>query len=297
MITVDSLIMNVPSLGSYAGVLTELEEVLGNLNSTLVDVGAVIEQDTALAANLLRLGNSSFFGFANRVETVFETIGLIGVQQVRDLISASVVIRMFSGVPEDQVNMESFWRHSLACGVAGRVLAIARRLPKPDKFFTAGLLHDIGRLVLFSCEPVKTREIFAICNSRRMLLPEAERRVLNFDHADIGAALLGAWNHPLNLINAVRFHHTPMLAGAFQIDACVIHLADHLVNAMELGSAGERFIPRLDLNAWERLNLPVDSLETVVQSVDEQVQVVEQVFLGSTDPLPHNEPSAQLHLS
>ena len=179
--------------------------------------------------------------------------------------------------------MESFWRHSLACGVAARVLAIARRLPKPEKFFTAGLLHDIGRLVLFSCAAEKAREIFVTYTSRRMLLIEAERRSLGFDHADIGAALLAAWNHPPNLINAVRFHHGPMSAGAFQIDACVIHLSDHLVNAMQLGSAGERFIPELDSKAWERLNLPLDSLETVVDSVDEQVQVVEQVFLGSAD--------------
>ncbi len=279
MLTVDGLVQGIPKLASYAGVLHELDEVLNNVESTLTDVTIVIEKDPALTARLLKLGNSCFFEFSSRVETVFETLSLIGTQQVRDLIATSAVIKMFDGVSVSQVSMESFWKHSLSCGVAARILAIARRLPKPERYFTAGLLHDIGRLVLFSRLPDKAREIFRLYEGRRMLLTEAEKQVLGFDHTEIGAGLLQAWNYPANLISAVRYHHMAMAPNTFQIEACLIHVADHLINAMQLGGSGEHWVPPLDMRAWDRLSLATDLLESIVKSIDDQILAVEQVFL------------------
>jgi putative nucleotidyltransferase with HDIG domain len=270
----------IPKLASYAAVLQKLEALLSDMNATMVDIGAVIEKDPALAAKLLKLGNSSFFSFSRRVETVFETVSLIGIQQVHDLIGAAVVMRVFEGVSPELISMESFWRHSLACGVAARILATSRSLPNPDRHFTAGLLHDIGRLNLVSRFADVTRTIFDTRAKSKLLLRDAERCVLGFDHADIGAAMLESWHYPASLVQAVQFHHTPMSAGTFQMEASVIHVADHLVNAMKLGSSGERWIPPLDAKAWDRLNVPVASLESVLASIDQQTTVVEEVFLA-----------------
>lgn len=279
----DELIASMPKLASYAGVLHELDEVLNDMNSTLTEICEVIEKDPAMAAKLLKLGNTCFFGFSRRVETVFDTISLIGIQQVRDLIAASTVMRMFDGISSEHVNMESFWQHSLACGVAARILAIVGQLPKPEKHFTAGLLHDIGKLVLYARLPEQTSAVFQLCKGKKMLLREAEKAVLGYDHTEIGAALLQAWNYPFNLIHAVRFHHLALAAGAFQLDACVIHLADHLVCAMDLGRAGERFIPPLNMKVWERLGLATDCLQSVMDSIDEQYAAVEDVFLSKSE--------------
>src|SRR5688572_33116013 len=134
-LTIDHLIAGIPTLGSCADVLREIEEALDDPDNTLADVGMVIEKDPDLTARLLKLGNSSFFGFPSRMETVSETISLIGIQQVQDLISVSVVVEIFEGVSEDLVNMDSFWKHSMACGLAARQIALARRVPKPEKFF------------------------------------------------------------------------------------------------------------------------------------------------------------------
>jgi HD-like signal output (HDOD) protein len=179
--------------------------------------------------------------------------------------------------------MESFWKHSLACGIAARTLALARRVPKPEKFFVGGLLHDVGRLVLYSRAPVEAREVFRICqgSGTGLLLREAEAQALHFDHTEIGEALLRAWNYPANLTHAVRFHHHPISAGAFQLEASIIHVADALVNAMQLGSSGERRVPPVNLKAWERLALPLDALESTVEKVDAQIQEVEQAFLSA----------------
>lgn len=276
---IEYLISGIPTLGSCAGVLCEIESVLDDPESTLADVGCVIEKDPDLTARLLKLGNSSFFGFPSRMETVSETISLIGIQQVQDLISVSVVVEIFDGVSEELVNMGSFWKHSLACGLAARQLALARRVPKPEKFFVAGLLHDIGRLVLFSRAPQDAQQVFARYLSETVLLRDAEQKTLGFDHAEIGEALLKVWNYPVNLTSAVRFHHFPMSAGPYQLEASIVHVADHIVNAMQHGCSGERWIPPLQGKAWERLNLPVDILDSVVETMDSQLIEVERAFL------------------
>jgi len=277
--TIAKLIDGIPSLGSYSGVIAEIEMVLSCPTSNLADLGEVIEKDPDLTARLLKLGNSAFFGFPNRLETVSDAISLIGIQQAKDLILVSSVVEIFEGVSAELVSMESFWKHSLACGIGARCLAIARQMPKAEKFFVAGLLHDLGRLVLLSRAPEKTMEIFTRCQSRRMRLWEAETEILGFDHAQIGGELMCWWQYPPNLVHAVAYHHHPMSGGVYQLESSVVHVADYLVHAMEMGSSGERFVPPLNLKAWERLSLAPDLLASVIKSIDEQIEVVEETFL------------------
>jgi len=284
-----SLVAGIPSLGSYSAVLEELETVLNDPLSTLATMGETIEKDPDLTARLLKLGNSSFYGFSSRLETVTEAISLIGVQQVQDLILASNVVEIFEGVSPEQVSMESFWRHSLACGVAARLLAIERRALKPEKYFVAGLLHDVGRLVIYMRAPDAARRIFDLYGLKRMTLREAETNVLGFDHEQIAGALLRAWAYPPNLINAVGNHHHPMAVGVFQMEASLVHLADYIVHAMQIGSSGEKFVPALDMRVWKRLELSPDFLESLIGAVDEQLEAAESAFLKPIARAPENE--------
>jgi len=278
-VNLKQLTFAMPNLGSYSGVIAEVEAVVNDANSTLTSLGEVIEKDPGLASRLLRLGNSAFFGFANRLETVSEAISLIGIQQVLDLLTASNVIEAFEGISPEHVSMESFWKHSLACGVGARCLAIARQLPAAEKFFLAGLLHDLGRLVLLSRVPKKATEIFDLYQAKRMLLRDAERQVLGFDHAEIGEELLRSWHYPANLVHAVAYHHTPMAAGVFQLESSVVHVADYIVHAMQMGNSGERFVPPLSKPAWERVGLTTSVIESVMESIDDQIAAVQESFL------------------
>lgn len=157
-------------------------------------------------------------------------------------------------------------------------------MPAAEKFFVAGLLHDLGRLVLLSRAPRKASEVFTLYNGRRMLLRQAERETLGFDHAQIGEEMLRVWQFPLNLINAVAHHHQPLAAGIFQLESSIVHLADYLVHAMQMGNSGERFVPPLNLKAWDRIGLSVDVLDSVMRSVDEQIEAVHNIFLRKDEP-------------
>ena len=272
----------IPSLGSYTGVIAEIERIVRDPESSLADLGEIIEKDPDLAARLLKLGNSAFYGFAQRLETVSEAISLIGIRQVEDLLLASSVIEVFDGISAIHVNMESFWEHSLACGICARCIAIARQMPAVEKFFLAGLIHDLGRLVLLSQVPKKATEIFAVYEGRRILLRDAEYEILGFDHAQIGEELLRGWQYPPNLVQSVAYHHRPMLAGIFQLESSVVHVADYIVHVMQMGNSGERYVPPLNLRAWERVGLSPDLVESIMQSIDEQIEAVHESFLRSS---------------
>lgn len=282
---IDSLLSRIPrSLGSHAPVLAEIEAALADPETSLGAVAGAIEKDPDLTARLLRLGNSSYYGFPRRLSALAETIGLIGIHQVQDLILASSIVAAFSGLSPEYVNMESFWRHSLSCGIAARTLAMERRMPKADRYFVAGLLHDLGRLVLFSQAPQVAQAIFQLCQRERILMRDAEAKVLGYDHTQIGEALVQLWQYPPNLVAAVGHHHHPMSAEPYRLEAAVVHVADHLVNAMELGSSGEHHVPPLNAEAWNEMRLPTESLSSVEEALDNQLEAVEQAFLFQSSP-------------
>jgi putative nucleotidyltransferase with HDIG domain len=281
--SIKQMVQAVPrSLGSYGPVLEEIEQALESPQCNLSTIGDAIQKDPDLTARLLRLANSPFFGFANRLSTVAEAVSLLGIQQIQDMIMASSVLEQFKGVPDRFVNKDSFWRHSLAVGITARLLAMERRLPKPDKFFVAGLLHDVGRLVLLSQAAEWAQAVFELYQSERILLRDAEKKVLGYDHQQIAAELLQSWSYPPVLVQAVAFHHTPGQSAA-RMDAAVVHVADHLVNAMGTGSSGEQFVPPLDDKAWSTLGLGVETLAKIVETVDDQILAVEEAFLRKTD--------------
>jgi HD-like signal output (HDOD) protein len=281
--SIADLISNIPrGLGSYAPVMKEVEEALRSPQCSLYTLAQSIEKDPDLTARLLRLGNSLFYGFSSRLATVTEAISLIGIQQVQDLILASSIIERFNGVSHECVSMESFWRHSLACGIGARRIAIERRLPRTDKYFVAGLLHDVGRLVLLSQAPKYALEVFELYRSGRMLLREAEAKVLGYDHQQIAGLLLQHWKYPPHLVIAVSFHHQPTLTEMGRDEVSVVHISDYLVNAMQIGSSGERHVPPLDMKAWDGLRLPPDVLPRVMAAIDEQFDALHEVFLSGT---------------
>lgn len=280
-ISLEAFISDVPRLSSFAGVVGKLESVMRDSSSSLQEVAEMVGQDQSLTARLLRLANSSFYGFPNRLETIQEAVTLLGLQQIQDLVWASTVIRIFAGVPSEFVTMAEFWKHSIACGIASRTLALSLDVARPEKFFVCGLLHDIGRMVIYTKQLNKTREIFLLQKNERLLLRQAEEKTLGFDHAQIGESLLKQWNFPPNLVNAVRWHHHPMASDGFQLDASIVHVADYLMHAFGFGTSGERFIPPLDKRACERIDLSLQTLEQIMDEVRSQVYAVEKAFLHS----------------
>jgi putative nucleotidyltransferase with HDIG domain len=178
--------------------------------------------------------------------------------------------------------MRSFLKHSLACGILSRLLAAQRTMRQTEQMFTAGLLHDIGRLILFIYFPEEA--LGALRQARQMSdqLCRVEKMRLGCHHAQIGKYLLDRWRLPLIIENAVSFHHEPSDAPD-PVPAAIVHLADLMVNALGIGTSGERLVPPLDARAWDVLELSPSCFEVVIHQTINQLNTLE--FL-----LPENRP-------
>jgi len=249
-----------------------LEEAINNPKKSMSDIAKVIREDPGLTARLLRIVNSAFYNFPSKVETISQAVTIVGTQQLSALALATSVMHMFKGIQSTLVSMDSFWRHSIACGLAARVLATMRRDTNAERFFVAGMLHDIGRLILYTKLTDKSQAILENARQRPQLLYESEREALGFTHAVVGGLLLQNWKLPTSLEEIVMYHHNPTSATRFPVETAIVHLADIIVHSMRLGTSGESYIPPIDPTAWEKLNLHPSALTSVEEQVDRQYQ-------------------------
>ena len=121
--------------------------------ATVEQISSIIMQDAGLSARILRIVNSAYFGFPRKIDTVSRAVMIVGTQQVHDLTTATSVVKLFQRIPERFVSMGSFWKHTVACGLAARVIAGMKREPNVERFFVASILHDLGRLMNVRQDP------------------------------------------------------------------------------------------------------------------------------------------------
>ncbi len=255
-------------------VYQRLVEVISHPRSGAGDIAQVVSDDPGLTVRLLHLVNSAFYAFPRRIETVSQAVTVVGTAQIRDLALATSVMTMFTGIPEDLADMDSFWRHSLACGVGARALATLRRETNVERMFLAGLLHDLGRLILFMHEGGRCRGLLEEARSTGELLYVLEKKDFGFDHGQVGGALLEFWNLPPSLQEAVEYHHRPRQASRFPIEAAAVHVADITVNALQLGSSGERRVHPLAPEAWEATGLAPSVVPCLIDDLEDQLEAV-----------------------
>lgn len=274
---VDSLVESSVQLGSLPTIFYQINEAVEDPECSFSEIGAIISKDSALCARLLRIVNSSFFGFASKVETITHAVTIVGMVQLRDLALATAIVNNFDGLPKNAVNMKSFWRHSISVGLAGRVIGIYLKESNPERFYVLGLLHDLGRLLLYLTVPEDMGRVLQL-NAEGGLLHEAENKVLGWDHAEVGGALLRKWNLPAQLVEGVQYHHNPSSAPNFSVEAAITHVADIVAQTLELGSSGELYVPPMDSKAWDALGLSSSMLPSVVTQVNCQADELAEIF-------------------
>lgn len=236
-----TLVSGFVHLTSLPEIHYRISAMLGSPDYSSEKLGQMIGQDPGLSARLLKVVNSPFYGFPSTVDTLARAITLIGSRDLNDIILATSVTRLFQGIPNNLVDMNSFWRHSVYAAVAARELSTF--LPQAEnegengreRCFLIGLLHDIGSLLIYNKLPELAREALLRSHYNRIELRQAEHEVIGFDHAQVGAELLRAWRLPASLVTAVEFHHQPELAPDHDQHAEIAFLANSLANSSTLG--------------------------------------------------------------
>lgn len=279
-ISAETIAAKAGNLASLPTIYARLERTINDPSSSAADITKILRNDQGLTARLLRIGNSAFYGLPRKVERLEEAVRIIGTRQLQDLVLGTVVLNQFKGLDAQLVSMRAFWRHSLACGIAARALAALRRERNTERFFVAGLLHDIGSLVLYQHVPERAQAALSRHCSAGVALEDAERAVIGCDHGAVGAAMMSLWKLPEFFKDTAASHHSsghrPHTTGT-----AVVHLADTLVLALGLGSNGEARLPRFSADAWNLVGLETDCLEGVARTVMSRIEEAEAMFMDA----------------
>ncbi|HWH70429.1 MAG TPA: response regulator [Candidatus Sulfotelmatobacter sp.] len=254
---IQKLLTRKEALPSIPDVYFKILEAIQAPSNPTQQIAEIVASDPALTARMLQLVNSAFFGFAREVSGVDEAVMLLGVGTIRSLVLAMHLFSAFNVPPSGNSPLHQVWSHS------GRVAQLARKIVSleggdaklQEQAFTAGLLHDIGKLILADNLSAKYLEILAQARQARRPLVEVERQELQATHAELGGFLLDLWGLPAPLVEAVALHHEPACADPVAFGPLT---AVHAANVLEWelsGSAGDPAAPQLDLEYLRRLNL------------------------------------------
>jgi HD-like signal output (HDOD) protein len=238
-LTPQGLVQSIEDLVTLPEVALRIGRMVEDPSSSATDIGREISRDAALTARLLRIANSPALGYHGKIATISRAITVLGVRQVRDLTVGLTAIRTFDGIGNELVTMESFWRHSFLCAVAAGQIAARRDRNRDDSPFVAGLLHDIGQLVLFSRAPVPARQalLMSVDSADDLGLFLCEREIMGFDHGAVGLALAQKWGLPRSLQECIEFHHEPGRAQEYPLEVATVHIANSAAVLAEIGSS------------------------------------------------------------
>ena len=225
-----SRMTSIPSLPSlYFQILTELRSA----DATVQRVGELIAQDPAMTAKMLQLANSAFFGLRRQLSDPTDAVNQLGLETIKSLVLSIHIFANFDSNPALRAQVEQLQHHSLKTAAVARQIA---RLEKKDRAlldesFTAGLLHDIGRLVLVTNMHERYAEVSAVVQKESVTLQEAERAVFGVNHSEVGGYLLGLWGLPIAIVEAAVFHHCPREQGHTGFTSLTaVHAADFLAH-------------------------------------------------------------------
>ncbi len=286
MLSLEKLIERSGKLGSLPAIVHKVFAVMDEANSTAAKIGKVINDDPALTARLLKLVNSPFYGFTAKVDTVYRAVALIGHKELRSVVVAASAVKVFDGIPSELVDMKAFWQRSLSIAVTARVIAAFKREKEIERFFIAGLLHDIGSLLLYLKMPEEMAQVLQLQKSNRMARTLAEQEIIGFDHTEVGGGLLKKWNLPPQICDSVRYQLNPQKAPEKeQNSAWLICLASEIVNKhfqQDTSDVIDNEIDEseIDESIWQANKLDPSLLSKILEKAEQQFEGSKDILLS-----------------
>ena len=274
--------MNLKKLVSEIAELPTLPQVAVTLMNLLDDpatssneINRVMARDPALASKILKLVNSAYYGLSNKVSSLNQSIVILGFKTVKSVALSASVMGLFKGPKRSGLfDRTQFWKHSIACACVARLTANKQKGMDAETAFSTGLLHDIGKQVMEQYAPEETDQIVKMAEKEKCSFIEAERALLDTDHAELGGWLTQTWDLPQALQKAIKEHHdTANLTSDPQMTA-VIQFADYLAKVKGIGAPGSCEEPALAKVVWELLDIEKSDLPELVTTINQEIDAV-----------------------
>ena len=237
-------------------IVQRLNRMIEDEKTSIHQIADLIEKDQVITTKILRLANSAFYGFPKKVSTVQNALMLLGINIVKVLIITSSI---FDIIYKEDVNL---WEHSIGVAACSKILAEKLELKEPQEVATAGLLHDLGKIVEKVSFKEDYKKILELVQNNKDPL-KAEKEILGIDHAEIGSFLMRIWNIPDRLIEAVDAHHELEKAKKFKKEAAIVHLSNVLVHARGYGTSLYKKVPLLQEKALKILKLNIFEIKEI----------------------------------
>ncbi len=264
----------VQSLPTLPPIVGRLNEMVADEDVTAVKLGKVIEKDQVLTSKLLKMVNSSFFGFPQRIGTVSNALVLLGFNVIKTLIVTSSIFEVM------QASDVGLFEHSLGCATAAGILARRAGIKNPEEVSTAGLIHDLGKIVVRAELPEIYQQIIDQAQKEARSMRQEEKEILGLGHGEIGAMVARQWNLPERLVIPVEYHHRPDRSPDFkEVSACV-HFADILIRAVGFGYGGDPWVPPLDHQAWGLIKFSRSEMKEILEELDEKLLELQDFTLN-----------------
>jgi putative nucleotidyltransferase with HDIG domain len=218
--------------------------------------------------------NSPIYGFPGRISAVQQALILLGLNVVRGLLLGVSVFEVM------QKSMVGLWEHSLGCAITALIIAKKKNIPEPEEISIAGLLHDIGKVVMILRYKEEYEAVIKEAETKDLLIIEAEKGIFDITHADSGSWIAQKWNFPHSLVEIIEYHHKPNLSKSLPVQSAIVHLADLLTRAVGFGFSGDHHVPAVNPAAWELLNLSDADLRQILDEMAEALSEAEAFLIG-----------------
>lgn len=275
-IALEEVIRKIHDLPSLPQVEQALLEKLNDDNLSLEHIVEKVALDPSLAAKVLKLANTSYYGTNSKVVTIQQAVSMLGTSHLKSLIRTSIFNKCMPSKACSNFDAIAFWRHNIATAICAELISRTLHM-KHDFAFTAGLLHDIGRLALASCFPAQYDQAIRCCHQKDCGMLEAERAVLGIDHVAAGQILAIEWQFSEAIQDAIRGHHEPT-ANDLNSLASVIHVANAIVHALDVCEEKNEYMPSISDDAWKSLALTEMQLLTIFHETELRFAAMNQII-------------------
>jgi len=266
----DDIIAAVNDLPALPQVAYKIMDLTNDPRATAQDVGNAISQDQGLTVKVLRMANSAYYGYSRKIATAAEATVLLGFSTIRSVVLAAAMNDLLSRELNGYaLGTGDLWKHSYGTALTSRYIARRCRFKAIEVAYTAGLLHDIGKVILNQFMKDVYHQVAQEAAQNHISFLEAENRILGFNHAVIGSRVARKWNLPADIVEALAFHHNPKEAEKNPALAAVVHVSDALCSSMGLGVGADGMSNPLSKHAMELLGLGGNDLEIFVDELSD----------------------------
>ncbi len=272
-ITIVQLLSKVKEMPPLPHSILQILDITKDENFSTQELAKVFERDPTLAVNMLKLANSSFYGFAGKISTISHAIVCLGLDTVRSIaLTSSTQETLNNKIPAYTLEKGMLWQHSICCATCARIIAKRIGFKESEEAYIAGLLLDIGKIILSNFAEDQFIQIIEKSKNSRISFDKAEQEVLGFDHPKIGGRMIKKWNLPPILVEAVQYHHRPEKAKIHKKITYIVHLADAISCMLGIGLGCDGLMYVFEENTLDILGLRKEDIESVM------CELVDDVF-------------------